>query len=124
VNCLPIDINWRPVAGVSGKCINIDQLFFSTTISDIVSDGMKYISSPPPIESSTDVFVAVILAMPWPQIWRLQMTTTRKFQVGGIFLLGGFVVGAGIARCVLSASGVTSPTTDLDYTCKRSPQHV
>lgn len=38
-------------------------------------------------------------------------------------MLGFLVVGAGIARCVLSAEGVTSQSTDLDYTCKQLITH-
>ena len=35
-------------------------------------------------------------------------------------MLGSFVVCAGIARTVLSFSGVSSGTSDLDYTCKNT----
>ncbi|KAL1860248.1 hypothetical protein Daus18300_009302 [Diaporthe australafricana] len=59
--------------------------------------------------------------MPLPQIWKLQMSRTRRIQLAAVFLLGSLVVGAGIARCVLSASGVTSQSTDLDYTYSRAP---
>lgn len=47
------------------------------------------------------------------------MSRTRRIQLGAVFMLGSLVVGAGIARCVLSAAGVTSQSTDLDYTCKQ-----
>lgn len=56
--------------------------------------------------------------MPWPQVWKLQMSRSRRIQLVAVFMLGSFVVGAGIARTVLSAPGVLSTSTDLDYTCE------
>lgn len=101
MNCLPIELNWRPVAGASGRCLSIAKIFWGVTLTDIITD-------------------AVILAMPWPQIWKLQMSKTRRAQLAAVFMLGFLVVGAGIARCVLSADGVTSQSTDLDYTCEQT----
>lgn len=52
------------------------------------------------------------------------MSKTRRAQLAAVFMLGFLVVGAGIARCVLSADGVTSQSTDLDYTCKQTSAPV
>ncbi|KAI1862665.1 hypothetical protein JX265_006964 [Neoarthrinium moseri] len=68
LDCLPFELNWRQQAGVSGKCIDIIQVFWAVSISNILLD-----------------------------------------------------VVAGIVRTVLSAQGVTSQSTDLDYTYSRSP---
>ena len=46
------------------------------------------------------------------------MSTPRKLQLGGVFLLGSFVVAAGIARCVLSAIGIVNEASDLDVECE------
>ncbi|KAI0183633.1 hypothetical protein EV127DRAFT_516821 [Xylaria flabelliformis] len=97
LDCVPIELNWHDYAGASGKCIDIAKIFWVVNITDILTD-------------------ALILAIPGPQIMKLQMTTTRKLQIIAIFGLGFFVVGAGIARTVLSAPGATSQATELDYT--------
>ena len=56
--------------------------------------------------------------MPLPHIWSLQMKPLRKLQVFAVFLLGWFVVGTGIARCICSLKGVASQANDFDYTCE------
>lgn len=38
---------------------------------------------------STIMLDVMILSMPWPGIWRLQMSLERKIAVTAIFLLGG-----------------------------------
>ena len=42
--------------------------------------------------TSTIVLDVAILTMPWPVLWRLQMSAQRKIAVTGIFLLGGVLV--------------------------------
>ena len=40
--------------------------------------------------AATELFIdVVLLVLPWPMIWRLQMSTGRKLAVTGIFLLAG-----------------------------------
>ncbi len=39
VDCVPIELNWRPTAGVSGRCADILMLFWAVLISDILTDG-------------------------------------------------------------------------------------
>ncbi|KAL2043609.1 hypothetical protein N7G274_003916 [Stereocaulon virgatum] len=43
----------------------------------------------------------IVLILPFPIIWRLHMTTTRKFAVTVILLLGASSLGASLARMVL-----------------------
>ncbi|KAI0865922.1 hypothetical protein F4860DRAFT_499994 [Xylaria cubensis] len=102
LDCVSIELNWHDYAGATGKCIDIAKIFWVVIIIDILTD-------------------ALILAIPGPQILELQMTTTRKLQIIAIFGLGFFVVGAGIARTVLSAPGATIQATELDYTYSRAP---
>ncbi|KAK0714074.1 hypothetical protein B0T26DRAFT_754116 [Lasiosphaeria miniovina] len=63
----------------------------------------------------------VILTMPWPQIWNLRMSTSTKIQVVTVFVLGYFVIGADIARCVLTVPVLESSNTELDWTYTRAP---
>lgn len=55
--------------------------------------------------------------MPSCQIYKLQMSRSRKLQVISTFLLGAFVVLAGIIRCIFSESAI-SKAASLDVTCK------
>ena len=113
VDCRPIDANWLPNA--HGNCINIPQSFWAMVLSDIISDGSVILH----IQFSTSwrQNLAVILSMPAYQIYKLQMSTSRKLQIFGTFLLGAFVVLAGIIRCILAESSV-SPEAAMDITCK------
>ncbi|KAF2819252.1 hypothetical protein CC86DRAFT_460678 [Ophiobolus disseminans] len=42
-----------------------------------------------------------IFILPLPSVWKLQMSTRRKFMVSGILLLGAMAVAASIARLVV-----------------------
>ncbi|KAI0479833.1 hypothetical protein F4859DRAFT_477503 [Xylaria cf. heliscus] len=44
---------------------------------------------------------AIIITLPLPQIWKLQMTTRLKIQISGLFLLGLITIGASAARSVI-----------------------
>jgi hypothetical protein len=57
----------------------------------------------------------VILALPIPMIWSLQINTRRKIALNGIFLIGGFVCLTSIFRFVALAHINTK-----DITCKSS----
>ncbi|KAH9906754.1 hypothetical protein F4778DRAFT_594839 [Xylariomycetidae sp. FL2044] len=43
----------------------------------------------------------VIITLPLPQIWRLQMSVRLKMQISGVFLLGLITIGASVARAVV-----------------------
>ena len=57
----------------------------------------------------------MVLTLPWYPVWRLQMPIAKKLSVCGIFLLGAFVVGAGVARVTAIHVAVTSK---VDLSCK------
>ncbi|KAI1306888.1 hypothetical protein F5Y03DRAFT_394324 [Xylaria venustula] len=44
---------------------------------------------------------AIIITLPLPQIWKLQMTTRLKVQISGLFLLGFITTAASAARAVI-----------------------
>jgi len=66
----------------------------------------------------TDV---LILVFPWYQVWNLHISIRRKLLVCGIFLLGGFVVLAGILRYVYILDAASSHSSALDYTYTEAP---
>lgn len=110
-------------------CVNIKELLWATCISDIITDGIY----PHPhllYQSSQLLFlkifpsltfynnIGLILTLPWYRVWKLQMPMRRKVAVCGIFLLGGFVVLAGILRFTEIVASTDSEETNLDFTCK------
>ena len=48
----------------------------------------------------------MILVLPWYPIYHLQMPLRQRLTVIAIFLLGGFVTMAGVARVVFLSQGV------------------
>ncbi|KAM3081443.1 hypothetical protein ACMFMG_004907 [Clarireedia jacksonii] len=50
----------------------------------------------------SDVLIDIyVFLLPLPFIWRLQLSTKKKFAISGIFLLGASAIGASITRMVL-----------------------
>ncbi len=68
---IPIEtpISSRLFYGQPRKCYKYLPMFYGTAISNMIID-------------------LIIITLPWPMIWRLQMPTRQKFAVGGIFTLG------------------------------------
>lgn len=64
----------------------------------------------------------LILALPWPQIWGLHMSLSRRLQIAVVFMLGYFVVGADVARLVLSLPAVRSRHVSHDYSRTSPPR--
>jgi hypothetical protein len=69
--CVPIAAGWD--LNIKGRCINLSLAFTIVGAINVITD-------------------AVILAMPLPQLWRLNTTTARKAQLVGMFLTGGLWV--------------------------------
>ena len=68
LHCVPIRALWDPQ--VLGRCINIDDVFILCGSLNIATD-------------------IVILFLPMPELWKLQVSNTRKAQLTFMFLLGG-----------------------------------
>ena len=69
--CTPIDFSWDQRG--KGHCINLDKFFFAHAIPNIVTD-------------------IVLLSIPLPMIWNLQLPRSQKVALSGVFLLGGLYV--------------------------------
>ena len=80
--CWPISVNWTGFGGDPWYCINSNIMLIAHAWTDVFTD-------------------VIILMMPLPCIWALQMKTMHKVGVSAIFLLGFLTVGAGIARLVI-----------------------
>lgn len=99
LQCIPLRQTYEMTAGETRRCFN------TVTFNTVAC-------------ASTIVLDVAILTMPWPIIWRLQMSLPRKIAVTAIFLLGGVVTAASIGRLVahLQVSKIISTNVDHDVT--------
>lgn len=74
-----------------------------------------------PSEHLFDFLSGFILLLPIYKVWKLQMSTARKFAITGMFLLGSLVSIVGIVRIHFLTETYHILTKDLsaaDSTCK------
>ncbi|OQE81609.1 hypothetical protein PENNAL_c0040G02285 [Penicillium nalgiovense] len=81
--CRPASYFWQQYTDptAEGTCIDVRQFFLANGIAAVVIDVM-------------------ILFVPTPIIWKLQMPKSQRVAVTSILLLGGFVCVAGIVRVI------------------------
>ncbi|KAF9876561.1 integral membrane protein pth11-like protein [Colletotrichum karsti] len=77
--CRPVSFYWTQYLGETGSCINVSLFFLLLGIVNMFND-------------------IVILFVPVPRIWELQMNKRTKTSIIGIMLLGGFVCVASVVR--------------------------
>jgi hypothetical protein len=65
--CIPIRKSWIPT--LPGECINTQHTFVAATTSNILVD-------------------VLLLIVPMPMLWKLQVGTPQKFALLGIFACG------------------------------------
>ncbi|KAI0602835.1 hypothetical protein F4775DRAFT_530760 [Biscogniauxia sp. FL1348] len=118
---------YRRIFGVDGRRFNVISMsliiivvawttaFFFTNAFQYTPVDDMWTKVPteahPTFAQSTQMFLAqsyadvaldvVIIMLPCPLIWKLNINLKRKLQISGIFLLGGLTVGASIARTVV-----------------------
>ncbi|KAJ5928272.1 hypothetical protein N7466_007228 [Penicillium verhagenii] len=71
--------NWAPITLFLTQCSNTLNMLTVFTATDIATD-------------------IVIIVLPVPIIWKLHLPTAKKAGLTGLFMLGLFTIGAGIAR--------------------------
>ncbi|MCJ1369110.1 hypothetical protein MMC20_000318 [Loxospora ochrophaea] len=92
--CTPPHKLWQ--SSTPGHCVSKYKYFLGTAIPEVVTDF-------------------VILAMPLPYVWKLQMTLKRKLLLSIVFVLGGFASVSSILRLwAFVTRNYASP--DLTYT--------
>lgn len=91
VGCRPLSYFWMRYTDPSavGTCIDIPKFFFGNGIAAMLID-------------------VIILCVPIPIVWGLQMPTSQKLAVVSILLLGSFVCVASIVRIVTLEHNVKS----------------
>ena len=67
--CVPISGAWDPAVHARAKCIPLHSVWVAMASMNVVTD-------------------VITLSLPLPQLWRLRIEKTQKFQLIGIFLLG------------------------------------
>ncbi|KAL9130162.1 MAG: hypothetical protein Q9175_007099 [Cornicularia normoerica] len=82
LQCWPISANWTGLDAAPDTCINTTMMYLAQAWSDVFTD-------------------ILILSIPLPWIWRLQMAPMRKLFVALLLQLGALVVGAGVAKLVI-----------------------
>ena len=72
LQCVPVQANWDPVAKMQPdvKCVNLNGLFFGTSIPNILAD-------------------LILVLLPIPQVLLLKITRTQKAFLVFFFFLGG-----------------------------------
>jgi hypothetical protein len=104
-HCHPIHLAWTGTPGVKKGCFYPIPLYYAHAISDTLLD-------------------TAIWSIPIPLVWKLVMPTRQKVAVSGIFLLGAFVLGISIARCVFffeTGRGQGSGVNPADVTYNAAP---
>ncbi|KAI3535170.1 hypothetical protein CSPX01_11540 [Colletotrichum filicis] len=81
-SCTPIPRFWDRT--IPGTCINSSNFFIGITVPNIIFDILTVV-------------------LPIREVWALQMGREKKLAISGVFLLGGSVVLASVARLILFA---------------------
>ncbi|KAL4912936.1 hypothetical protein BDW62DRAFT_214615 [Aspergillus aurantiobrunneus] len=97
---LDIDLHWAPLSEVEDRCGDPLAPEMALVISDLVTDLM-------------------ILALPLPVIWRLQLRWRRKVTLSLVFLVGLVAIAASIARMAIYII-VTYTGLDAGYDLNRT----
>ncbi|MCJ1416676.1 hypothetical protein MMC32_003014 [Xylographa parallela] len=79
LECIPIHSLWD---FGPGHCINLQAFFLGSGVPNVILN-------------------TVILVLPLPMIWTLQIERSQKIALSSVFLLGGFIVIVSIVRVVI-----------------------
>ncbi|KAF5003021.1 hypothetical protein FDECE_10422 [Fusarium decemcellulare] len=79
-SCDPVAGFWNPA--IARSCIDSSKFYIGITVPNIIFDILT-------------------VALPIHEVWRLQMGREKKLAISGVFLLGGSVVLASVARLIL-----------------------
>ena len=69
--CSPVEAAWNP--SIPHKCVNLQAMLKVISVEDVLTD-------------------VLILCLPLPMVWQLKMSTKLKWQITGMFLVGGLYV--------------------------------
>ncbi|MCJ1354700.1 MAG: hypothetical protein MMC33_004689 [Icmadophila ericetorum] len=92
LQCIPVEKAWN--LGSEGHCSDPGHLFWGTSIPNIITDF-------------------VLLTLPMPLVWKLQLSMPQKIGLTATFLTGGFVSVVSLVRITVLSS--VKPV-DITYT--------
>ncbi|OJJ67582.1 hypothetical protein ASPBRDRAFT_47637 [Aspergillus brasiliensis CBS 101740] len=92
--CHPIEMGWNPT--LPGHCGTTSALWLGSAIPSVIID-------------------LIILLLPLPKIWTLQMTTSRKIAIIGVFVVGYSVIVVSIGRLITVLLTGESLNSDITY---------
>ncbi|MCJ1267410.1 hypothetical protein MMC22_007295 [Lobaria immixta] len=92
--CSPMSAAWDPKLVFSNHCRDFQAFLVGITVSNLLLD-------------------VIILCMPLPMIWNLKLSTRKKLEVIGVFLLGSFTCISSLIR-ILSIGNIKDE--DFSYT--------
>ena len=67
--CSPFAYTWDKTVA-NGSCVNLPAAYLSVSIINLILDVM-------------------VIILPMPMLWRLQMPTSKKVVISGVFGIGG-----------------------------------
>ena len=78
--CTPVKAAWNPKLP-GARCINADKFFLGNGVLNLLGD-------------------VIILCMPMPMVWTLQLAWPRKVALTAVFLFGSCAMASSIVRIV------------------------
>ena len=116
VSCNPISSSW--IFAQPAKCVDKVASYTAGSVTDVVGDSTCSFHLGMSVTLTCRPLVA-ILTLPIFEVYNLQMATTRKIAVSGIFLLGFLVTIAGVVRLayVIKAFDTLRSEKLADVTC-------
>ena len=106
LQCYPISLNWEASGAQVVSCINTNMMYLAQAWTDVLTDVM-------------------ILSLPVPCVWALQMPARHKVGVTAIFLLGLLTVLSGIAKLIVYYHIIALATGgDYDITWFETPAYL
>lgn len=91
--CIPAEGSWNP--NVNANCINKDAFWIAFATGNAITDAM-------------------VLILPLPMVFKLQLKLRDKLLLSGVFLLGGFVLICSIMRTTAVSDSIQNQR-DITY---------
>ena len=92
--CMPVSAYWN---GDTSKCLDQRAIIIGDSVASVISD-------------------LIILILPLPLTWSLQMETKKKIRVMAILAAGGLATAFSIYRLVMIAETGSSPNQTMVFT--------
>lgn len=99
--CIPVKAAWN-LTVLDKRCVNSDRFFIGNAVLNILGD-------------------LILLCMPMPIVWTLQLAQPKKVALTAVFLLGSFALASSIVRTVYL---VRAAKAGPDILCELRPSEA